>query len=306
MSERTIVITGASDGIGAAAARALSERGDRVVVVGRSPDKTRAVATELGVEHHLADFAQLGQVRSLADALLAAHPRIDVLINNAGAVMGGREITADGFEKTFAVNHLAPFLLTQLLHDRLIASRASVITTASAAHRFARLRLDDLDFARGYSDMRAYGTSKLANILFSSELHRRHHDDGLSTASVHPGVIASNFGRQSNPLLKLAYSWPFNTPDDHQRAGGRHPGLAGHHRARSDLDLGGLLLAAYAGPPLAGRRRRGAGPPAVGPQRRTGGAVRRLTPVRTTRGSAARRSGSARRAPRRPPAGPRP
>ncbi len=211
MSERTIVITGASDGIGAAAASALSERGDRVVVVGRSPDKTRAVATELGVEHHLADFAQLGQVRSLADALLAAHPRIDVLINNAGAVMGGREITADGFEKTFAVNHLAPFLLTQLLHDRLIASRASVITTASAAHRLARLRLDDLDFARGYSDMRAYGTAKLANILFSSELHRRHHDDGLSTASVHPGVIASNFGRQSNPLLKLAYSWPFNT-----------------------------------------------------------------------------------------------
>ncbi len=210
MSERTIVITGASDGIGAAAARALSERGDRVVVVGRSPEKTRAVADDLGADHHLVDFAQLGQVRALADTLLAAYPRIDVLLNNAGAVMGGRQITADGFEKTMAVNHLAPFLLTQLLQDRLIESRAKVITTASAAHRFARLRLDDLDFTRGYSDMRAYGTSKLANILFSSELHRRFHRDGISTASVHPGVIASNFGRRSNPLLKLVYSWPFN------------------------------------------------------------------------------------------------
>ena len=150
MSERTIVITGASDGIGAAAARALAASGDRVVIVGRSPQKTEAIAAELGADHFIADFTRLADVRALAAELLRRYPRIDVLANNAGGIMGARELTADGHEKTLQVNHLAPFLLTTLLMDRLIESRASVINTSSAANRFGRLNLDDLGNARKY------------------------------------------------------------------------------------------------------------------------------------------------------------
>ena len=122
---RTVVITGASDGIGAAAARRLHADGHRVVVVGRSPE-TRAVAAELGVQHHVADFARLDDVRALA-ADLASLERIDVLANNAGGIFGDRTLTADGFEKTLQVNHLAPFLLTALLLDTLLASGAAVV-----------------------------------------------------------------------------------------------------------------------------------------------------------------------------------
>jgi NAD(P)-dependent dehydrogenase (short-subunit alcohol dehydrogenase family) len=120
---RTIVITGASDGLGAAAAKRLSRSGENVVVVGRSPQKTKAVATEIGADYLLADFTDLVQVRALAEQLLARYPRIDVLANNAGGIMAEREVTVDGHEKTFQVNHLAPFLLTTLLLDRLVEAR---------------------------------------------------------------------------------------------------------------------------------------------------------------------------------------
>ena len=205
MSERTIVITGASDGIGAAAARALSQAGERVVLVGRSPQKTEALAAELGVDHHLADFTRLDDVRTLAAELLRRYPRIDVLANNAGGIMGDRQLTVDGHEKTLQVNHLAPFLLTTLLLDRLIASRATVINTSSAANRFGRINLDDLENERKYSPNKAYGDAKLANILFTRELHRRYSGRGLVTAAFHPGVVATSFSTDSTSVMRLVY-----------------------------------------------------------------------------------------------------
>jgi len=205
MSERTIVITGASDGIGAAAARALSQSGEHVVIVGRSPQKTRAIAAELGADHVIADFSRLAEVRTLAAELLQRYPRIDVLANNAGGIMGNRELTVDGNEKTFQVNHLAPFLLTTLLMDRLISSRASVINTSSTANRFGRINLDDLSNERKYSPNKAYGDAKLANILFTRELHRRYSARGIVTAAFHPGVVATSFSTDSTSIMRLVY-----------------------------------------------------------------------------------------------------
>ena len=206
---RTIVITGASDGIGAAAARTLSAAGHRVVIVGRSPEKTAAVAKDLGVPFHVADYADLTQVRRLADELRQAYPRIDVLANNAGGIMGGRAITRDGFEKTFQVNHLAGFLLTELLMPTLRASRATVIQTASAAARhFSRFDIDDLQNEKAYSPQKAYGNGKLANILFTRELHRRHGADGISAVAFHPGVVATNFASDTTHLMRLLYHTP--------------------------------------------------------------------------------------------------
>ena len=207
MSGRTIIITGASDGIGAAAARQLSAAGNTVVVVGRSPQKTAAVAKELGVDHFVADFSRLDDVRTLASALLERYPRIDVLANNAGGIMGDRELTVDGYEKTLQVNHLAPFLLTSLLTERLVRSRATVITTASVANRlYGHLDLDDLGNERAYSPNKAYGDAKLANILFARELDRRFGDAGISAASFHPGVVGTGFAAQSTSPMRFLYT----------------------------------------------------------------------------------------------------
>ena len=204
---KTIVITGASDGIGAAAARQLHRAGRRVVIVGRSAQKTEAVARELGADHLTADFARLADVRTLAAELAASYPRIDVLANNAGGIFGDRTKTIDGFEKTVQINHLAPFLLTTLLLDTLIASSASVIQTSSAGARlFGRLDLDDLDHDRDFSPQLAYGTAKLENILFTTELHRRYHAQGLSAAAFHPGLVATGFATQSDSVMKRFYS----------------------------------------------------------------------------------------------------
>ncbi|PRY65971.1 short-subunit dehydrogenase [Glaciihabitans tibetensis] len=206
MSNRTIVITGASDGIGAAAARALSAAGDRVVVVGRSPEKTQAVATELGADWLVADFARLDDVRTLAGDLLERYPRIDVLANNAGGIMGDRAVTEDGHERTFQINHLAPFLLTTLLRERLAEGNATVINTSSVANRlYGRLDLDDLDAESKYSPNLAYGNAKLANILFTKELDRRYGADGISTAAFHPGVVATSFSAGSTSMLRHVY-----------------------------------------------------------------------------------------------------
>jgi NAD(P)-dependent dehydrogenase (short-subunit alcohol dehydrogenase family) len=195
---KTIVITGASDGIGAAAARQLHRDGHRVVIVGRSPHKTQAVARDLGADHHIADFTNLDEVRKLAADLDAAYPSIHVLANNAGGVFGDRTKTVDGFEKTFQINHLAPFLLTTLLIDKLVASRATVIQTSSVGARMAgKLDLDDLNHDRNFSPVRAYSAAKLENILFTNELHRRYHDQGISTAAFHPGNVATSFGTRS-------------------------------------------------------------------------------------------------------------
>lgn len=206
---KTIVITGASDGIGAAAGRRLHAFGHTVVIVGRSPEKTRAVAAEIGVEPFIADFTELEQVRTLAAQLLETYPRIDVLANNAGGVFGDRTRTPDGFEKTLQVNHLAPFLLTNLLLDRLIESDASVIQTSSGAARlFGNVDVDDLDNDRKFSPNKAYGDAKLENILFTRELHQRFHARGLSAAAFHPGVIATSFASGSTSPMRLIYTNP--------------------------------------------------------------------------------------------------
>lgn len=209
---RTIVITGASDGIGAAAARQLHAAGERVVIVGRSAEKTTRVADDLGAERHVADFADLAQVRALAAELRAQHDRIDVLANNAGGMFAQREVTVDGFEKTFQVNHLAGFLLTNLLRDVLVDSRASVIQTASVAARaFSRFDIDDLQGARRYDATSAYGNAKLENILFTKELARRWGGDGVSAVCFHPGAIASSFASGAEGLWRWMYTNPLAT-----------------------------------------------------------------------------------------------
>lgn len=209
MDPSTIVITGASDGIGAAAARELHADGDRVVLVGRNPRKTEELAAELGVPFHLADYAELAQVRRLADELVTAYPRIDVLANNAGGIMGDRVVTVDGFEKTFQVNHLAGFLLTHLLLPTLLESRATVIQSASVgAKALSRFDIDDLQNERAYSPNAAYGNGKLANILFTRELHRRYAGQGLSTVAFHPGVVRTNFASDTSSFLRFAYHTP--------------------------------------------------------------------------------------------------
>jgi NAD(P)-dependent dehydrogenase (short-subunit alcohol dehydrogenase family) len=204
------VITGASDGIGAAGARRLHAAGHTVVIVGRSPGKTAKVARELGVESHVADFTRLGDVRELARRLLSRHQSIDVLVNNAGGVFGERAPTVDGFEKTFQVNHLAPFLLTNLLLDTLLASRASVVQTASIAARlYGNLDLADLNNATRYSANKAYGDAKLANILFTRALHDRFHPAGLNAAAFHPGLVATSFASHTtSTAMKLVYANP--------------------------------------------------------------------------------------------------
>jgi NAD(P)-dependent dehydrogenase (short-subunit alcohol dehydrogenase family) len=203
---QTIVITGASDGVGAAAVRRLRQNGHHLVVVGRDPDKTRAVASETGADPLIADFAKLDEVARLAGDLNLLCTRIDVLANNAGRIFDEHVVTGDGFERNFQVNYLAPYLLTRLLMGKLIASRASVIQTSSVAARMLGrvdlARLGDPGTAKDFHALRAYGAAKLANNLFTRELHRRHHADGLAAAAFHPGAVASNFAADSQGLIK--------------------------------------------------------------------------------------------------------
>ena len=206
---KTIVITGASDGIGAAASRRLKRDGHALVLVGRSPEKTRRMGEELDAPYLTADFADLADVRHLAARLAGEYATIDVLVNNAGGIFGDRTRTTDGLEKTFQVNHLAPFLLTNLLMPTLLASEASVITTSSVAARlFGDIDLDDLDNDRRFSANKAYGDSKLANVLFTKELHRRFHPEGLSAAAFHPGPVATGFASDSTSLMRWVYQTP--------------------------------------------------------------------------------------------------
>jgi NAD(P)-dependent dehydrogenase (short-subunit alcohol dehydrogenase family) len=198
-TSKVIVITGASDGIGAAAARSLARAGHQVVVVGRSPEKTNRIAAQLRADSHVADFADLGAVRALADTLQAKYPRIDVLANNAGGVSAARsrQVTIDGHERTFQVNYLAPFLLTTRLLDTLTESRATVISTSSVGNRLGRIDLTDLDSDKRYSGVHAYNDAKLAQILFTRELDRRYRPQGLASVAFGPGLaVASNFAKQ--------------------------------------------------------------------------------------------------------------
>jgi retinol dehydrogenase 12 len=196
MRGKTVLITGASSGIGAAAATELAKRGASVVLVGRNPRRTESVARRIGAEPVSADFSSLAEVRRLADLVLDRHDRIDVLVNNAGLVSGRRKITDDGLELTMAVNHFAPFLLTNLLLPRLEASAPSrVVTTASDAHRGGLIDLTDLNGEHRWSAWSAYGSSKLANILFTRALARRLEGRETVANCLHPGVIRTGLAR---------------------------------------------------------------------------------------------------------------
>jgi NAD(P)-dependent dehydrogenase (short-subunit alcohol dehydrogenase family) len=214
MTGRTIVITGASDGIGAAAARRLRRGGENVVVVGRSESKAAAVAAELDAAYFVADFSDLSQVRALADKIRSEYPRIDALANNAGGMFTKVHETADGHEITFQVNYLAPFLLTTQLMDVLVDSRATVVNTTSSSHKLLpRVTIDDLETTDRRRPSTAYALTKLAIVLFTKELHRRYHASGLSTATFHPGYVNSNFGEASGSRILgfMKYHVPITT-----------------------------------------------------------------------------------------------
>jgi NAD(P)-dependent dehydrogenase (short-subunit alcohol dehydrogenase family) len=206
VSERTIVITGSSDGVGAAAARQLAAAGDNVVVIGRSVSKTKAIADELGTDYLCADFSDLAQVRALAGDLRQRYRRIAVLANNAGSVFAADGLTVDGFDSVLQVNYLAAFLLTTLLMDVLVASKARIICTSSSSQRLVRpgVSVDDLLCVKPVRPTVAYGRSKIALVMFARELHRRYSGLGVSAASFHPGFVNSNFGPASGSrILKV-------------------------------------------------------------------------------------------------------
>ena len=205
MQGKTVLITGANQGIGKATAIALAEQGAHVVILSRNPEKGRAALADVqaasrgGAKPELlvADLASLAEVRRAAAEFRASHKRLDVLVNNAGLFVPERHVTVDGLEETFAVNHLAPFVLTNELLDLLKASGPSrIVNVSSEAHRHASMQWDDLQFAsRRYKGFRAYGQSKLANILFTYELARRLEGTGVTANALHPGVVGSGFGQ---------------------------------------------------------------------------------------------------------------
>jgi NAD(P)-dependent dehydrogenase (short-subunit alcohol dehydrogenase family) len=207
MNQRTIVITGASDGIGRAAAEALATRADTtLVLVGRNATKIAEVGERLGCEYHVCDFTRLGDVRALAATLMQSHPAIDGLANNAGGVFAPRTVTPDGYETTLQVNHLAPLLLTEELLPALRAGEGTVVFTASRAAFQGSIDLRDLGKERGWSSFGAYGASKLANIVTASALQRRYGPEGINTASFHPGVVATSFGSGAGALVRFFYA----------------------------------------------------------------------------------------------------
>jgi retinol dehydrogenase 12 len=209
---QVMVVTGASAGIGRVTARVLAARGAEVVIVcrdaGRGADalaEVAAAATGAPPTLMQADLSSQASIRALAAGLAARHPRIDVLLNNAGAIYTTRRVTADGIEETLATNHLAPFLLTALLREPLAAAPAGrVVTVASTIHRRGVIDFDDLQSERRYRPMRAYAQAKLGNVLFTYELARRLAGTRITANCLHPGVIASNFGRNTPGIFNVA------------------------------------------------------------------------------------------------------
>jgi len=207
MEKKTVVVTGASSGIGAAAAELLTASGHDVVVVGRDPGRTRALAGRLAAPSYLVNFAYLEDVRRLATDLRVNHPRIDVLVNNAGAIFDSYALTDDGFERTFQVNHLAPALLTRLLLANLTEHDATVVWTSSAAIRWAReldaerLGVDDDAARAAFTPLAAYASAKLAMTVMMAETDRRYRDKGVSSVAFHPGTLATSFAGDNQTLL---------------------------------------------------------------------------------------------------------
>jgi NAD(P)-dependent dehydrogenase (short-subunit alcohol dehydrogenase family) len=213
---KRVVITGATNGIGLAGAQELAARGAQLTLVARSEDRAAPAIARIGararedasVEVAICDLSLQASVRALAAELLERYPRIDVLVNNAGAMYRGRALSGDGIELTWALNHLAPFLLTELLLERMLASApARIVTTSSDAHRGRRLTLEPAGAdpgSRTSRGFRRYGETKLANILFTSELARRIEGSGVSANCFHPGLVASGFNRNNGPLARVA------------------------------------------------------------------------------------------------------
>src|SRR5436309_14007614 len=222
MKGQTVVITGGTSGIGEVAGEILATKGARIVVVARDKIRGKTTLARLrtaapGVTHsiYFADLTRLAEIKRVAVQIADQEPRIDVLINNAGALFARRQVTEDGLEFTFALNHMAYFVLTEGLRERLLASPpARIINTASAAHEDATLDFDDLQSAKNYRALKAYSRSKLCNILFTRELARRLR--GVTANCLHPGFVATRFGDQSGGpiahLLWLAKSLPYRLP----------------------------------------------------------------------------------------------
>lgn len=248
MAGRTVLVTGASDGIGAEAARVLAARGATVHVTGRSAEKLRPVAEAVGTEPLVADFSRLGDVRRLAEQVHERVDRLDLLMNNAGGTFAPSKKTHDGHEPNFQVNHLAPFLLTNLLRPQLAAAGTSlVVNTSSIGNLMGRIVLDDLDYERRRAiEFPAYGTGKLMNIVFTRGISQRWVDDGVTSVAVHPGPVGSSFGRDSwivgllyrSPLKALA---TISVPDGAAplialAEGGPDPAINGRYFSRFKAD----------------------------------------------------------------------
>ncbi len=284
-TERVAIVTGASAGIGLYTALGLARSGMRVVMTGRDRARTEAArrfvverASGAQVETALADFASLAEVRRLADEILAAHERIDLLVNNAGLFAPKFERSADGYEMTFAVNHLAPFLLTNLLLDRLRASApARIVTVASRAHRGNRIDLATIAGPRNWSMTKAYGRSKLCNMLFTRELARRLAGSGVVAVSLHPGVVATRLA-QHGGLVELG--WRLAKPFMVSPEKGRRDLAVSGDGARPRAVRRRLRRRQGTGAPRPGGARRRPRPPLVGRERASGRSLSRTCPGR--------------------------
>lgn len=220
------MVTGATAGIGKVTATALANMGAQLVITGRNPNKAKEtayqIASETGndsIEYLIADYADLQQVRDLADEFKSRYSHLDVLVNNAGAFFNTRKLTASGVEMTFLVNHLAPFLLTNLLLENMQNGKpARIVNVSSEAHKQGSMDFDDLGFAKGYFGMKAYGRSKLANILFTYELARRLNNSNVIVNALHPGHVATDIWKTNfkiiGPLLKWFMGLVALTPEE--------------------------------------------------------------------------------------------
>jgi retinol dehydrogenase 14 len=212
MTGRTVLVTGGTSGIGRATAEALARMGAQVAITGRHRESAELAAREISpasgppVDVFVGDLSSQAEVRRLADEVLTSYDRLDVLVNNVGGYWSTRRLTADGLEHTFALNHLAPFLLTSLLLDRLrLSGRGRVVTVSSHAHAQGRIDFEDLQGERSWSGATAYSQSKLANLLFTYELARRVGTGSVTANAVHPGVVRTSFGAEDRSRAQRVF-----------------------------------------------------------------------------------------------------